>query len=71
MTEIHIAKHRNGPTGMVKVFFDEPRASFRSLNQQQFSGAPEPHNAPPLPTNELKPKSAFANQGNNPPPPPM
>lgn len=30
--EIHIAKHRNGPTGMVKVFFDEARASYRNLD---------------------------------------
>ncbi len=30
--EIHVAKHRNGPTGMVKVFFDETRASYRNLD---------------------------------------
>lgn len=33
--EIHIAKHRNGPTGVVKLFFDESRASFRNLAKQQ------------------------------------
>ena len=33
--EIHIAKHRNGPTGMVKVFFDETRASYQNLETQQ------------------------------------
>ena len=45
--EIHIAKHRNGPTGMVKVFFDDPRASFRNL-ETQFEGAaaPAPRSAP-------------------------
>ena len=31
LAEIHIAKHRNGPTGMVKLIFDDSRASFRSL----------------------------------------
>lgn len=31
ISEVHIAKHRNGPTGMVKVFFDEQRASFKNL----------------------------------------
>lgn len=30
--EIHVAKHRNGPTGMAKVFFDETRASYRNLD---------------------------------------
>lgn len=46
LAEIHIAKHRNGPTGMVKVFFDEPRASFRNL-ETQFAGTPA---APPRPS---------------------
>lgn len=32
--EIHIAKHRNGPTGVVKVFFDEARASYKNLDSQ-------------------------------------
>jgi len=41
--EIHISKHRNGPTGMVKLYFDESRASFKNL-EKRFMGAP-----PPLP----------------------
>jgi len=32
--EIHIAKHRNGPTGLVKVFFDAERASYKNLETQ-------------------------------------
>lgn len=32
--EIHIAKHRNGPTGQVELYFDEIHASFRNLEKQ-------------------------------------
>jgi len=32
--EIHVAKHRNGPTGKVDLFFDETTVSFKSLNKQ-------------------------------------
>ena len=31
--ELHIAKHRNGPTGLVKLFFDETKASFKNIEQ--------------------------------------
>ncbi len=33
IAEIHIAKHRNGPTGMVRLFFDENRVSFKNLER--------------------------------------
>ncbi len=32
IAEVHVAKHRNGPTGLVKLFWDAPRASFRNLD---------------------------------------
>ncbi len=32
--EVYIAKHRNGPTGHVNLFFDESTVSFRSLSKQ-------------------------------------
>ncbi len=32
--EIHIAKHRNGPTGKIDLFFDENTASFRNLSKK-------------------------------------
>jgi len=32
--EIIIAKHRNGPTGQIRMFFDEQYASFRSLESK-------------------------------------
>jgi len=34
IAEIHIAKHRNGPTGIVNLFFDEARVSFKNLESQ-------------------------------------
>lgn len=34
IAELHIAKHRNGPTGMAKFFFDASRASFKSLEKK-------------------------------------
>ena len=33
--EIHIAKHRNGPTGKIDLFFDETTVSFKSLSRRQ------------------------------------
>lgn len=32
IAEIHVAKHRNGPTGVVKLFFDGNRANFKNLD---------------------------------------
>ncbi|MBI2551568.1 replicative DNA helicase [Candidatus Uhrbacteria bacterium] len=40
LAEIHIAKHRNGPTGMVRLFFDSRLTSFRNLDRR--AGAPPP-----------------------------
>lgn len=33
--EVHIAKHRNGPTGMVKLFWDAQRTSFRNMESKR------------------------------------
>lgn len=38
--EIHIAKHRNGPTGIVSLFFDDSRASFKNLAKKPQHGGP-------------------------------
>jgi len=43
IAEVHIAKHRNGPTGMVRLFFDKKRASF--LNLEVRPGSPVPPSA--------------------------
>lgn len=57
LAEIHIAKHRNGPTGMVKLLFDDKRASFRSLEMRR--------GAPPVPEAA---KVGTAPDGASPPP---
>ena len=33
LAEIHIAKHRNGPTGMLRLYFDEQKVTFRNLEK--------------------------------------
>ncbi|HSR88903.1 MAG TPA: replicative DNA helicase [Candidatus Udaeobacter sp.] len=57
IAEIHIAKHRNGPTGMARMIFDAERASFRNLTTQYI----ERSAAAPA----LKPKSAFMQKNNS------
>ncbi len=48
IAEIHIAKHRNGPTGVVKLFWDEKRASFKNLDMKAAPPiAPPPPPPPP------------------------
>ncbi|MCR4278960.1 MAG: replicative DNA helicase [bacterium] len=67
LTEIHIAKHRNGPTGVIKLFFDKTRASFRNLDRHHQGGPPLPQGAmsraslPPAPIRQIA----------NAPPPPL
>jgi len=34
LAEIHIAKHRNGPTGVVQLYFDENKVSFKTLDKK-------------------------------------
>jgi replicative DNA helicase len=59
--EIHIAKHRNGPTGLVRLFFDEKRTSFKNLDRRTGVSA-EFGSAPPPPMQSPPPP---------PPPPPL
>ena len=38
--EIHIAKHRNGPTGKIDLFFDEKTVSFKNLTKRDSESTP-------------------------------
>jgi replicative DNA helicase len=38
IAEIHIAKHRNGPLGVVNLFFDQRTTRFRDLAPYQTPG---------------------------------
>ena len=69
IAEIHIAKHRNGPTGVVKVIFNEQNASFRNMEKYlseptaNATQAPRPNAAPGnsgYNSGGLKPKEYFA-----------
>lgn len=42
-TEIMIEKHRNGPTGVVKLYFDSKKTTFMSIDKADFGGF-EPEN---------------------------
>lgn len=41
LAEVHIAKHRNGPTGKVNLFFDEDTVSFKSAAKTDVGAEPE------------------------------
>ena len=41
IAEIRIAKHRNGPLGVVNLFFNERLASFRNLEKEENIYEPE------------------------------
>ena len=47
IAEIHIAKHRNGPTGMIKLFFDAKKVSFKNLEKRHLQPSAPPPLAPP------------------------
>ncbi len=42
IAEIHIDKHRNGPTGITRLFFDENKVSFRNLDSSYQIEEPKP-----------------------------
>ncbi len=37
IAEIHIAKHRNGPTGIMSLYFNEEKVSFASIAKENFN----------------------------------
>ena len=51
MSDIIIAKHRNGPVGKVQLYFDDTKASFRNLDRshvQEDSSTPSQFVEPPM-----------------------
>ncbi|PIT88183.1 MAG: replicative DNA helicase [Candidatus Magasanikbacteria bacterium CG10_big_fil_rev_8_21_14_0_10_36_32] len=62
IAEVHIEKHRNGPTGIVKLFFNEHCTSFRNLDNQIKDKIEA---ATPTSATVLKPKSAFTKYKTN------
>ncbi|MDO9509776.1 MAG: replicative DNA helicase [Candidatus Magasanikbacteria bacterium] len=69
MAEIHIAKHRNGPTGLVRLSFNENYTSFRNL-ETRVVHENKPLNPGSIPPT-LRPKSDFTKPISNEPPTPQ
>ncbi len=42
IADVFIAKHRNGPTGKIQLYFDMQKASFNNLEKSSFSTPPPP-----------------------------
>ncbi|MBT4849963.1 replicative DNA helicase [Candidatus Parcubacteria bacterium] len=42
LVEIHVDKHRNGPTGIINMFFDEQKVTFKNLDMGHGTGMPIP-----------------------------
>ncbi|MBI2485238.1 replicative DNA helicase [Candidatus Uhrbacteria bacterium] len=53
--EIYIAKHRNGPVGMVRLAFDPQRVCFRSMDRRHPSAQPSVSQKPSMPLIEPPP----------------
>lgn len=72
--EVIVAKHRNGPVGNIKLYWDAPHASFRNLETRHF--APQPamagaggpvglHGGAPSPTSFASPQAQYAPNPSN------
>ena len=68
LAEIHIAKHRNGPTGVVKTIFNAKCASYRNLekNLNDNSASSSQVNSPSGESGGLKSKEFYQKQNNKP-----
>jgi replicative DNA helicase len=59
IAEIHISKHRNGPTGVISLFFDEQRTTFRNLDHQFAPSAAPPASQPQKEPVQSSPEMPF------------
>ena len=48
VADVFIAKHRNGPTGKVELYFDDARVTFKNLDKQAAA-----HSVPPPPAEDI------------------
>lgn len=77
LAEVHIAKHRNGPTGLVRLFFDKRTTSFKNLERQYDAGSgySQPPSAIPPPMGGFPPPPLGHSHAGMPPddgaPPPL
>lgn len=71
--EVHVAKHRNGPTGIVNLIWDAQHASFRNVEQQRSgysSGQAPAHATPGMPPSGPNPANVGLPPGMPPKPRP-
>jgi len=69
LAEIHIAKHRNGPTGLVRLFFDKRTTSFKNLERRMGPAQADQDAPPPMMQASPKFQPAHANFSDDVPPP--
>ncbi len=61
LAELHIAKHRNGPTGVLHMFFDHEKVSYRNLDRRHMNPPPPTDN--PIPGYGSSPDSSLPRFG--------
>ncbi|RJQ34883.1 replicative DNA helicase [Candidatus Parcubacteria bacterium] len=49
LAEIHVDKHRNGPTGIARLFFDEQKVTFKNLDSNYSNNLPNTEFADDIP----------------------